>query len=538
VVGAIIGLTDLGAPNFLDQISSTAYGKTGGFLLVAPQQRLVITATDKSRSMGALPPLGENPAMDAMVGGREGTDIWLRPNGVEVLTSAKTIPSSGWMVAVTLPTKEAFAPISQLQRGVLGTALALSLFAVLLVWLLLKRQLEPLAMAAAELRLRAGTQPRHYPLNVVRNDEIGDLVGGFNRLLADLQESAYAQQDTATALAIAAELQERTGAIAQVGGWQLDLLTMKLSWTRETFRIAEVQGAAEPSLADGINLFAPEARPTIAAAVQAAMDSGTPYDLELPIIGAMGTHKWVRTQGFALMERGTSIRLHGTFQDITQRKQAELQMAADLAEKTALLNEVHHRVKNNLQVIASLLRLEAGRAEPSRSDTVTVLNDMQGRIRSMALLHESLYRSGTFASVDLGGYLRQLSQQAFRSFAPSGATVGLELELASVSVSLDRAMPVGLLLNELLSNCFKHAFTQQRSGMVRVTLVVEADRCRLTVSDNGVGLPDNFAQKRENSLGLALVSDLTKQLGGVLEIGPGPGSSFALVFESKSEASQ
>ena len=539
VVGAIIGLTDLGAPNFLDQISSTAYGKTGGFLLVAPQQRLVITATDKSRSMGALPPPGENPAMDAMLGGREGTDIWRRPNGVEVLTSAKTIPSSGWMVAVTLPTEEAFAPISQFQRGVLGTALALSLFAVLLVWLLLKRQLEPLAMAAAELRLRAGTQARYYPLEVVREDEIGDLVGGFNRLLADLQESDYNQQDTAAALAIAAALQERTGEIAQVGGWQVDLHTMELNWTRETFRIAEVQGTKEPALAEGINLFAPQARPTITAAIQAAVDHGTPYDLELPIIGALGTHKWVRTQGFAVMAGSKAIRLHGTFQDITQRKQAEILMAAALAEKTALLNEVHHRVKNNLQVITSLMRLEAARADQSGSDVKTVLGGMQARIRSMALLHESLYRSGTFAAVDLGAYLRQLSQQAFRSMAPNGASVGLELELAPVLVSLDKATPVGLLVNELLSNCFKHAFPLGRSGTVRVTLQESVDgQCRLAVSDNGVGLPENFVQKREKSLGLTLVSDLAGQLGSVLKTEPGPGCSFALVFECKSEATQ
>ncbi len=121
-----------------------------------------------------------------------------------------------------------------------------------------------------------------------------------------------------------AALLEHTGQLAKVGGWELDLRSLKLSWTRETFRIAEIDSLVEPPLADGINLFAPEVRPTIAAAVQAATDSGTPYDLELPIITAKGRHRWVRTQGYATMENGKAIVLRGTFQDITERKRAEL----------------------------------------------------------------------------------------------------------------------------------------------------------------------------------------------------------------------
>lgn len=353
----------------------------------------------------------------------------------------------------------------------------------------------------------------------------------YQALLEASRASERAQQHAATALAIAAELQERTGAMAQVGGWQVDLQTMKLTWTRETFNIAEVQGTLEPPLEDGINLFAPEARPVIRAAVQAAMDTGTPYDLELPIIGALGTHKWVRTQGFAVMQDGKAIRLHGTFQDITQRKQAALHQANLLAEKTALLNEVHHRVKNNLQVITSLLRLEGARASSSTRD---VLTDMQGRIRTMALLHESLYRTGMFASVDLGTYLTQLSQQTWRLHARNGNPVHLKLGLAPVLVCLEKAAPLGLLLNELISNCFKHGFPTEQGGTVHITLEqLEAFRCRLCVQDDGVGLPDDFAQRCAHSLGMQLVSDLCKQLGSELRTGPGPGSCFSVEFECK-----
>jgi two-component sensor histidine kinase len=221
--------------------------------------------------------------------------------------------------------------------------------------------------------------------------------------------------------------------------------------------------------------------------------------------------------------------------DITARKLAEekvrrnehdLQIA--LKEKTSLLNEVHHRVKNNLQVITSLLRLEAGRSD--HLVVKTVLADMQGRIRSMALLHETLYRSGIFASADLAHYLRELAIQAFRAQAGGGAAIELKLDLTPVMVSMDKATPCGLLVNELISNCLKHGFPDGRNGEVMLTLKLLPDtqQAHLTVSDNGVGLPVDFEAKREASLGLQLAADLARQIGGELEIGSG--SMFSVVF--------
>lgn len=208
-----------------------------------------------------------------------------------------------------------------------------------------------------------------------------------------------------------------------------------------------------------------------------------------------------------------------TFNDITERRRIENALQTSLAEKTGLLNEVHHRVKNNLQVITSLLRLEAGRSD--HVDTKTVLDEMQARIRAMALLHESLYRKGIFASIDLGTYLKQVVTQAFRAQLSRAGVVRLQLDLASVQVSLDQAMPCGLLVNELISNCFKHAFPDDYSGELKVALqlVEGSDQVHLLVSDNGRGLPADFAEKIENSLGLQLVSDLARQLGGKLEVG-------------------
>ena len=217
-------------------------------------------------------------------------------------------------------------------------------------------------------------------------------------------------------------------------------------------------------------------------------------------------------------------------EDITQRKQADMALQSSLREKVALLNEVHHRVKNNLQVITSLLRLEVGRS--AQPDTQTVLKDMQGRIYAMALLHESLYRSGTFASVELGSYLKQLATQTFRTQSGLGGDVRLVLDMAEINVGMDQAAPCGLLVNELLSNCLKHGFPDHRSGEVVVSLqpTTRLGWWQLSVRDTGVGLPVDFEARRSQSLGLQLVSDLARQLGGQLNVGPGPGAAFSVVF--------
>ncbi len=221
--------------------------------------------------------------------------------------------------------------------------------------------------------------------------------------------------------------------------------------------------------------------------------------------------------------------------DITARKQAQEALESSLLEKEALLKEVHHRVKNNLQVISSLLRLEAGRS--AQPDTKSVLGDMQGRIRSMALLHEMLYRSGNFAAVDLGVFIKQLASQVFRMQTSQQGSVRLLLELDSVRVGMDQAAPCGLLVNELISNSLKHGFPDGRSGVVRVALRAVGDgeaavaagsgassgsgaegcAWRLSVSDDGVGLPDDFVPNSGQSLGLLLVEDLARQLHGRLE---------------------
>lgn len=279
-------------------------------------------------------------------------------------------------------------------------------------------------------------------------------------------------------------------------------------------------------------VLAPDAAHACMTAVQEAHQNGQSrgqqFQLQLP----QGVRWFELSVARMNVERGQEPRCIVLSRDITERKLSEVALQQSLRDKDALLKEVHHRVKNNLQVVISLLRLEAGRS--THSDTKAVLQEMQGRIRSMAMLHESLYRSGTLAWIDLGAYLEQLAVQIFRTQSTQTGLVQLKLNLAAVEAGMDQAIPMGLLVNELISNCLKHGFVDGRSGEVSIELqpVDHAQAWRLRVSDTGVGLPSNFEEKRKNSLGLQLIGDLSKQVGGVLQVESSltSGTAFTVTF--------
>ena len=216
--------------------------------------------------------------------------------------------------------------------------------------------------------------------------------------------------------------------------------------------------------------------------------------------------------------------------DVSERKIVERQMCESLEEKKALLKEVHHRVKNNLQVVSSMLRLESRRA-PNESSRLVLL-DMQSRIMSMALLHESLYQTGIFSIVDLAGYLKKVATHSFRSSRLANVDIALELRLATVYTTVDQAIPAGLIVNELVSNSLKHGFHNGSVGRILVELSFDeaAGVIGLRVSDSGVGLPPDFNLAKARSLGLQLVSDLSAQLAGKLSVGQSPGASFSVRF--------
>jgi len=298
-----------------------------------------------------------------------------------------------------------------------------------------------------------------------------------------------------------------------------------------TFQRQAILGKPEEGMAglSALDTIHPEDRALIQARIANVLQDGKEETVEGRVLLRGGpAFIWMLMTGQRMTIAGRPF-LVGIGVDVSARKQAEEALRASLQEKEALLKEVHHRVKNNLQVITSLLRLESSRT--SEPGAQRVLKDMQGRVVSMALLHEALYRTGIFGRVDLAKYLKQLADQLFRAHAASSAKRLLTLALSPVEVDIDQAIPCGLIVNELLTNSLKHAFAEGQAGEIRLSLQQDADgAARLQVSDTGAGLPRDFDSRRGKSLGLQLVSDLARQIGGRLEIDSVSGAAFAVIF--------
>ncbi len=220
--------------------------------------------------------------------------------------------------------------------------------------------------------------------------------------------------------------------------------------------------------------------------------------------------------------------IYAAARDITERISMEESMRHAISEKEALIKEVHHRVKNNMQVISSLLDLEAMHVDEPRF--AEAVRESQGRIRTMAMVHEQLYRRDSMSDVDLGGYLRELVGRVAGEYADK--PVALSIEADVIPLDLDAAIPCGLAVNELVTNAFKYSHAKGRQMILRVQARSRDGVCSIFVEDNGPGLPAGALERSMSgaSLGLGLVSGLAAQLQGVLRILPGPGARFELRF--------
>ncbi len=226
---------------------------------------------------------------------------------------------------------------------------------------------------------------------------------------------------------------------------------------------------------------------------------------------------------------GTLLYFDGISEDITQRKKAEEQIKASLREKEVLLREIHHRVKNNMQVISSLLSLQSRYIGDAH--LAEAFKESQDRIKSMALVHEKLYQSGDLASIDFHEYIKSLMRNLFQSYETAGR-VDLTVQVENVSLSVDAAIPCGLIINELVSNSLKHAFPEPRRGKISISLRQSGeDQIELVVADDGVGVPEDITLKNITSLGLHLVTILAEdQLEGTISLERSGGTEFCITF--------
>ncbi|MCY2990501.1 MAG: PAS domain S-box protein [Planctomycetota bacterium] len=269
--------------------------------------------------------------------------------------------------------------------------------------------------------------------------------------------------------------------------------------------------------------------PADAAPVRRALEqSGVMESDEVLLRRVNGEQFWGLISGTVITDRVERIAL-AAVRDITERKQTEERLQASLREKNTLLKEVHHRVKNNLQIVCSLLNLQTEGLQSEAA--VAALHDTQNRVRAMALLHETLYQAGNLGQVKFAWYVDNLCAHLGRLLGLGDGRIQLELRVADVALPMEHAVPLGLIINELLSNAVKHAFPDGRAGRIVLELLQATDhQLLLRVADDGVGLRSDFDVRQSRSLGLRLIFGLAEQLGGQAELKRAGGTVFQLTF--------
>lgn len=463
----------------------------------------------------------------------------LTPGAVKGVSGEKW-ELSKWFMFIRLHKEEAFAPIYTVQRIIIFIGILTAFAAIILAVLVAKALSMPLERLTSGIR-SIGEGTSIPEITIESNDEIGLLSKAFNTMALNLKETTVSRDLLSKEIDERAQAEERlkkserylsmAQAMAHVGHWQLDVKTQAVSGSEELFHIFDLDRSKDTldSFMDTTHL---DDKEEVTALINRAAQSGEGWNIEYRLILKDGTLKYAHAIGEALLDREGDVRLLvGTLQDITERKENEEKIKSSLKEKEVLLKEVHHRVKNNLQVISSMLNLQKGHI--TDPDAINVFQESQSRIMSMAMIHEMLYQSGDLSSVDLGVYLRDLTIKLFGTYRQDGFDVKLEDNITSIRVEIDTAIQLGLITNELVSNALKYAFKDGRSGVIVIELFTdERGRIIYCLKDNGIGLPAGFKPENAESLGLKIVDLMIDQLDAQMKVKSEDGTEFRIELPS------
>ena len=314
---------------------------------------------------------------------------------------------------------------------------------------------------------------------------------------------------------------------------QLDtaaLRNARTTWSDETFRILGLEpGEVSPGHEAVASALGVENRDLVLARTVESLKSEDGGTYVRKITLANGETRWLEMRNrIEESADGKTTRAYGTIQDVTERVLFEEELQRSIAEKETLLREIHHRVKNNLQVISSLLYFQAKKV--SDPADVAVMSESRERLRSMILVHEKLYGAKDLSRVDFGGYIRSLVDQLARSYGSNEKKIDLELDIGRFDLPIEQALPCGMIVTELLINTYKYAFPQQMTGSIEVRCVSEDDTVRITVADDGVGLPDDYSKGGADSFGWNLINNLARQVDGTLAVSRTAGTAVTLTL--------
>lgn len=258
---------------------------------------------------------------------------------------------------------------------------------------------------------------------------------------------------------------------------------------------------------------------------------GKALQFELPLLNKHEEETWLQVFVNPVRIKSKMEEVSVLAYDITDRKEIDRKILDSLKEKEVLLQEVHHRVKNNLQVISSILNLQSSFVDDER--TLELLAESQERIKTMSYIHETLYQTSDFSSIEFTDYINTLVRNLIQSYAPKDCEIILHTEFDSIYLNLDQAIPCGLILNELVSNALKYAFPDRDKGNLTLCILEKSGKIEMTVADDGVGLPEDFKYEESESLGIYLVYALTEQLDATINVESKGGTRFLITFDKQ-----
>ena len=564
VIGALAGVVYLSKPNFLDKLTNNRYGKTGGYVLVAPQYRLVVTATDKSRIMTPLPASGVIPSIDRHVDGYEGATILVNPLGVEILSSMKRIPLAGWYLSVTLPTTEAFAPIQKMQYHIFLAAILLTCIAAGLTWWMLRKLLSPMFATVTTLAAMADSgQPQ--PLPIVRQDEIGKLIGGFNGLLKILAQREEALRKSEFFF-------KESQRSASIGSYHADFITDKWESSEVMDTIFGIDKDYDRSIQGLLTIVHPDDRDMMKRhLMEDVMSNRKPFSKEYRIIRRSdGETRWVKGKGVPTFDNnGTPLSLIGTIRDITERKHAEeenksLQTKLLQAQKMEAIGTLAGGIAHDFNNILSAI---LGYTEIARDDTppgslaANSLDKVLGASQRAATLVKQILAFSRQENVkriplELGPIVKDATK-FLRPSIPSTVEIRQQFETTTRPILADPTQLHQILIN-LCTNAF-HAM-EQTGGILEITCedceLSQSDLLKhpevrpgsfvmLSISDTGTGIDPDIRDRifdpyfttkevgKGTGMGLSIVHGIVTSYGGFITSEKNPncnGSIFRVLF--------
>jgi PAS domain S-box-containing protein len=346
----------------------------------------------------------------------------------------------------------------------------------------------------------------------VMKDAEGRVIGAISTA-RDITERVRAEQEVLDREALLNEM----GKTAHMGGWQWNAKYENIKWTDEVYNIYEVPVDQNPVTVAGFaDYFHPDDKDRIFQGLDQAIKNGKSFDLELRLITARNRQLWVRVIGKPMQINEVTTKITGTIQDITVLKKAWHQIDRSLKEKTILLKEIHHRVKNNFQIMSSLINLQ--NRQMADVTMQSIFRSFQSRIHSMALVHEMMYHHQDFSRMDMHHYIENLVNFMKSIYHITNNRIQISVSCRDVHLNLNQAVPSGMIISELVSNAIKHAFPDGRTGAIKIAMEQKPSVVRLSVSDDGLDFPDDRPLDQFKSLGMLIVRDLAKQLDGELEL--------------------